>query len=332
MFVKAVKTLKPRAFMMENVPGLAQQSGGAVLQVVIDSLKLGSEYRVAAGVLEAADFGVPQSRQRLIFMGIKATEGIEPELPQASVPLSAGAQLARRISGRSTKYELASGSRVQADLFSGAPDVVRSLLDPDDLSFVTVEQAIGDLRHLAPNATLKQQKGDCWGQYGGPPESAYQRLMRVPEGASFYNAQVSFMWPDTKARLAAVPPGGNFRDLPPDLHQRYLNGQKWGPETGRRELSRKYFFAYRRLHPDYVSWTLNTKGDCVYHYDGTRSLSVREFARLSSFPDRFAIHGPDKHTRYRLVGNAVPPLLAAAVGKQLVALLKGARRGKRVAA
>ncbi len=74
---------------------------------------------------------------------------------------------------------------------------------------------------------------------------------------------------------------------------------------------------YRRLHPEFVSWTLNTKADCVYHYNGHRALSVREFARLSSFPDKFEIRGSDKHTRYRLVGNAVPPLLAKAIGNKI---------------
>jgi DNA (cytosine-5)-methyltransferase 1 len=139
------------------------------------------------------------------------------------------------------------------------------------------------------------------------------------------------MWPDTRSRLDSIPQGGNYRDLSEDLRRRYLNGQKWGPESGREDLSRKYFFAYRRLHPDFVSWTLNTKADCVYHYNGKRALSVREFARLSSFPDHFEIRGTDKHTRYRLVGNAVPPLLAQAIGSELRSILIGRKTAARVA-
>src|SRR5262249_10947982 len=104
---------------------------------------------------------------------------------------------------------------------------------------------------------------------------------------------------DTIARLKAIPQGGNFRDIPVKLTARYLNGKKWGPELGRDNLSRKYFFAYRKLFPDHFSWTLNTKADCVYHYAAPRALSVREFARLHAFDDTYHFMYGDRHSRYR---------------------------------
>lgn len=320
-FVRAVQELKPRAFVMENVPGLAQRSGGKVLEQIVESLRLNGTYRVAAGVLQAADFGVPQSRERLIFLGIHVQQGVEPELPHPPLRLFGSVSLERVRLESGFKYELRS-SALQGELFSGGTDALRILRDDWNPALVTVKQALSDLEHLSPNDTLRQQQGDSWGTYASAPQSAYQALMRSGTRDSFFNAQVPFMWEDTRRRLASIPHGGNYRDLPEDLQRRYLNGQKWGPETGRDDLSRKHFSAYRRLHPDFPSWTLNTKADCVYHYDGSRALSVREFARLSSFPDHFEFLGPDKHTRYRLVGNAVPPLLAAAVGRQLVSLLE----------
>ena len=113
--------------------------------------------------------------------------------------------------------------------------------------------------------------------------------------------------------------------------QRNLSGEKWGPENGSGRLSRRHYYAYRRLHPDVWSWTLNTKADSVYHYKAIRSLSVREFARLHSFPDRFVFttdarpgallgrhDGGAAHSRYRQVGNAVPPLLALACAREIM--------------
>ena len=322
-FIKAVRRLKPRVFLMENVPGLAQKSGGQVLRTIEKSLTLDGAYSVVSGVLDAADFGVPQSRRRLFFVGVRSDLGIAPSLPSPPGNLLQRVNLERLQEGDGVRYELRYDSTGQQDLWAKDNDVLKALLDPEDLRFVTVEQAISDLEALRPSAKLRQQKGDNRGAYPSPPLSAFQRLMREQTNGEFHNSQVPFMWPDTQQRLGSIPQGGNFRDLPEELTQRYLNGQKWGPETGKAELSRKYFFAYRRLHPQFVSWTLNTKADCVYHYDGTRALSVREFARLSSFPDHFAIEGSDKHTRYRLVGNAVPPLLARALGLHIAALLTG---------
>jgi len=124
--------------------------------------------------------------------------------------------------------------------------------------------------------------------------------------------------------------GGNHRDLSGDLLERYITGDRWGQDNGSGHLSRRHFYAYRRLHPRIWAWTLNTKADSVYHYRVLRALAVREFARLQSFPDRFVFttdprrgalpgrhDGGAAHSRYRQVGNAVPPLLARAVAEAL---------------
>jgi site-specific DNA-cytosine methylase len=115
---------------------------------------------------------------------------------------------------------------------------------------------------------------------------------------------------------------------------RYITGQKWGQSNGTGQLSRKHFYAYRKLHPSIWAWTLNTKADSVYHYKFPRALTVREFARLQSFPDWFVVRtdlrkgmiegrydGGAAHSRYRQIGNAVPPLLAEAVARALTEVL-----------
>jgi DNA (cytosine-5)-methyltransferase 1 len=129
-------------------------------------------------------------------------------------------------------------------------------------------------------------------------------------------------------RLKAIPQGGNFRDIPERLNGRYLDGRKWGPDIGRDNLSRKHFSAYRKLHPNIFSWTLNTKADCVYHYAQQRALSVREFARLHSFDDTYIFNNGDRHSRYRQVGNSVPPLLAKAIAESLIPILSAHDRDR----
>ena len=158
--------------------------------------------------------------------------------------------------------------------------------------------------------------------------------MREGAGDALANVQVPRLNPDTKLRLLGIPPGGNYRDLCDNLTERYITGHRWGQDNGSGKLSRKHFYAYRRLHPDIWAWTLNTKADSVYHYGVPRALSVREFARLQSFPDRFIFttdprrgtidgrhDGGPAHSRYRQVGNAVPPLLARAVAEDLATQL-----------
>ena len=310
-FVQLLETVQPRMFVMENVPGLENLAGGAIRKQIIEDLALGGEYRVESRVLDAASFGVPQHRLRVVFVGVRADLGADPVFPR-----SIGIELPRlvRVQGESrTTYRHA---RQKAS--SPSLDWLR---DPDSVELVTVRQAIGDLEHLRPSAKLLRYPSDAAVPYENEASSAYQRARRAGS-SELFNADVPSIREDTVARLSAIPKGGNFRDLTEALSVRYLNGQKWGPELGRENLSRKYFFAYRKLHPDHFSWTLNTKADCVYHYGTPRALTVREFARLHSFDDSYHFMHGDRHSRYRQVGNAVPPLFARAIAEAMIPVLE----------
>lgn len=318
-FVQTIASRLPLVFVMENVPGLAQMQ---LQEQITEDLSLDGEYSVHPQVVDACDFGVPQTRKRIIFVGVRRSlrvgaPGIEGTGASAGVALE-------RSNG------LVPPNYVVAARTPSAAELIGWLHDEGSRSLVTTRQALSDLCFLETG-----RRGDILPISHLPePGSAYQAVMREGLGEELANVSVPRINADTVLRLQAIPPGGNYRDLPGNLHDRYLTGQKWGPTNGSGRLTRRHYYAYRRLHPDIWAWTLNTKADSVYHWLVPRALSVREFARLQSFPDRFVfttrpergdlpgrISGGAAHSRYRQVGNAVPPLLARAVADALVAVL-----------
>ena len=107
-----------------------------------------------------------------------------------------------------------------------------------------------------------------------------------------------------KDTIALGPEGGNHKDLPPG----------WGE-------SRKFNEAWTRYHGDKPSKTIDTGHRNHFHYEYNRVPTVRENARLQSFPDDFVFTGT-RTQQNRQVGNAVPPLLGYALGKELLEIIR----------
>ena len=154
---------------------------------------------------------------------------------------------------------------------------------------VTVKEAISDL-------TYESVKNGSDYQY--EPQSEYLRIMR--RGSSgVYNHEITVHTEKTQEIIAMVPDGGNYKDLPVELQQ-----------------TRKVHIAWTRLNSMKPSITIDTGHFHHFHYEYNRVPTVRESARIQSFPDTFHFLC-GKTSQLKQVGNAVPPLMAEAIAKEL---------------
>ena len=283
--------IRPKFVVIENVPGLVSLDGGATLRNVAAAFEIAG-YRVVFRILNAAHYGAPQERWRLFFIGTRLP-GVDLSFPQ---PVHYSRGRPNFTGGREHIFRYATEGGAQDSLFGG------QLRAP-----VTVGEALGDLPPIPSGGGATEM------EYVLPAENEYQRKMR--EGSErLYNHECSGVSPVNVERMRHVKPGGSWRDIPHNLLPKGMQRARRSDHTKR----------YGRLHPDGLSPTIMTKCDphwgSVFHYEQDRIISVREAARLQSFPDWFRFAG-SRIEQYRQVGNAVPPLLAQAIAEHIQALL-----------
>jgi DNA (cytosine-5)-methyltransferase 1 len=281
-FIRFVAALRPLWFVMENVPDMQYYHDGT--ELLVDKVErefrsLG--YSMEPRVLLAADYGVPQTRQRLFILGNRLGQNIIWPEPTYG---------------------------------NGRPYL-----------HVTVWDAISDL----PVVDIKHRQDEMPYCPRGVLND-YQRQMRHGCDGVLYNHQTRWHRADDIRAFTLLWEGGRYVDLPDEL-RRY--DSRSHPEN------RNVWFwdRYRKLIRDNPSWTIEAHiGKDTYRHiypgragepEPPRTISVREAARLQSFPDRFRFLGPFTRQFYQ-VGNAVPPLLAKAVAQ---AILPGVLAGMEVA-
>lgn len=175
----------------------------------------------------------------------------------------------------------------------GIFDFPEPILTPEN--YITCKEAIGDLPSLDGQVMSSE--------YCMKPFSKYQNLMRG--SCNILSNHIATIHSDHVVNvIKLVPPGGNYKNLPPGVGD-----------------SRKFHVAWTRYHPDRPSNTIDTGHRNHFHYSFNRVPTIREFARLQSFPDNFIFYGT-KTEQNRQVGNAVPPLLGYALAKKLKTYLK----------
>lgn len=245
-YIRLVEEIQPRAFVIENVPGLVGLFNGEVKDNIIRTFsEMG--YEVKYKILCAADYGVPQNRKRVVFVGVKGENTFEYPTIQAEQ--------------------------------------------------VTCEMALSDLPPLVDVLGEDVQK------YETVPQNAYQMLMRERSNevrnhvAASHSEKVQHI-------ISLVPDGGNYKDLPAEFRE-----------------SRNFHVAWTRFNSQKPAPTIDTGHRHHFHYKYNRVPTVRECARIQSFPDDFIFLG-NKTQQFRQVGNAVPPVMAQRIADQMVQLLE----------
>jgi len=253
-FVEIVSEIQPKVFVMENVPGLIRLFDGKVKSKVIkDFSEVG--YNVNFQVMSSEQFGVPQVRKRVFFVGLNKEKLDNTKIFQF-------------------------------------PDIKNGYglgLNP----IVTSKEAISDLDFIADDVALFEEH-----EYHLPPESEYQMMMRK-NSDRIVNHVTTIHSDRTKEIINMVPDGGNYKDLP--LHLR---------------STRKVNIAWTRMNSKKPCFTIDTGHNHHFHYRANRVPTVRESARIQSFPDDFIFYGI-KTSQLKQVGNAVPPLLAEVLAKAI---------------
>lgn len=171
---------------------------------------------------------------------------------------------------------------------------------------VTVKEAIGDLYDMEINAR-KMENQDVF-EYTSNPTTEFQKRIFTTSG-EIKNHRVRYPNERVQERMSHVPQGGNWKDVPIEL---------WDTQRNNRHSS-----AYRRLDENGESVTIDTGHMNYFHPIFNRVPTVRESARIQSFPDDFIFEG-NVGAQFKQVGNAVPPLLAFAVASEIKNTLEGA--------
>ena len=225
-FAEYVEYFKPKIFLAENVKGMLSANNGEAIKIIKERFER-TGYNLKIFLVNFANFGVPQLRERVLFIGIRndiKTEFIPPEIILSSN------------------------------------------------KFISTEEAFKNLNNKIPNHNFLKQ------------------TERV------------------KQRLKAIPEGGNFKDLPPELAIKGMMSN-----------------IYRRLDrnkPLYTILASGGGGTWTYHYKEPRALTNRERARIQGFPDSFIFKGSNIEVR-RQIGNAVPPVGIYPFAKRIENVLKG---------
>lgn len=289
-FHRLIQDVNPEWFLMENVPGLLHRHNRQMASDIFQAFE-NIGYRCGADVLLAADYGVPQLRYRLFLIGNRINAPLAFPTPTHSCPFE---QL-------------------------GLDDTIFSQFKRESPSWNTVQDAIGDLPPLHNGGGQEILQG-FFRSRSFPSDfikwcrqNAKDLLNHVCHKTNQNNINL----------IKHIPQGKNWKSIPAEIR----------PPRFKRVALKDHTTTYGRLSWEMPARTItcyfnNITCGAFTHPEQHRGISIREGARLQSFPDNFRFFGTLAR-QYRQVGNAVPCLLASHIAKTLHELMLGGKLNRK---
>lgn len=342
-YLHFVEALHPLVLVMENVPDVLNYGGHNIAEEICETLAA-KRYVCGYTLLNSAFYGVPQMRERMFLIAYAKELEVEVTFPAPTrwVELPKGYEGARQVA---LKY-------LQGGLFNGfyqkSPES-----SPELPPAVTTKQALEDLPPITLHLEGKLKRGARrfeekvpYRQNTKPNE--YARLMRNWPGFESNGGikdHVIRSLPRDYDIFQRMNPGDQYPEahkhamalLQEKIKQLAKAGRHIRPETAAYEELKKQIVPpydaakfpnkWRKMEADQPARTLmahlGKDGYSHIHYDSAqaRTISVREAARLQSFPDGFVFEGT-MNPAFRQIGNAVPPLMAKAIADEIMGQLR----------
>lgn len=271
IFLKFVQEFRPLYVVMENVPEILKAYNGVIRKEIIQYLEL-LGYKVVSSSLNAAYYGVPQTRSRAFFLASLYHSVDFPE------PTHFG--------------------DIKCDYRDKKSCEKIDLLKENTSSIVTVRDAIGDLPSIDAGQIYDDEV------YPSEPQSMYQTMMRS-QSIKIVNHVARALSPIQMSRVSVLREGQDARDLPSELAPK-----------------KHYSGAYGRLYWDkpartITRWVFHPGSGRFFHPTQDRTITIREAARLHSYPDRFHFIGTYTDMASQ-IGESVPPLLGKVIASSIV--------------
>lgn len=309
--VDLIKQIKPRFFILENVPsfyktGCIDKNDNLLEIGSMIEQNLSGDYMLYDEIINFKNFGANSSRTRTLVVGVckefkDFTSALEffPDFKQEKT--------LKEVIG--SLKPLTWGEYDSADFYHSFRTYPKHMqewikdLKEGQSAFENVQDAISDLAYLCSN------EGAFESDYLNPIQSNYQTLMRK-DSPKLYNHQATNHSQAALEKLKLINKEQGKECLPKNLHGKQQFKSTWG-----------------RLNWNKISPTIDTRFDTPSngtnsHPELHRSITPREAARIQSFSDNYIFYG-NKTSVCKQIGNAVPPLLALALGK---AILKNLRK------